>query len=136
VDALKIHWVVVHCSDSDVPAHDNIEVIRGWHKNERNFSDIGYHYFIDKSGAVYIGRSEDKIGAHVKGHNSGSLGICLSGRHDFTTKQFESLERLLKDICKRHELTKQDILGHRDLDGGKTCPNFDVHALISKWNWH
>lgn len=131
----KIHWVIVHCSDSDIPAHDNVETIREWH-HERGFSDIGYHYFIDKSGAVYPGRSEDAIGAHVKGHNSGSLGICLSGRREFTADQFGALELLCLDITQRHELDKKDILGHCDLDGGKTCPNFDLHKLVSSWEWH
>lgn len=132
----KINWIVVHCSDSDVPAHDNIETLRGWHVNENGWSDIGYHYFIDKRGNVHTGRSEDIKGSHVRGHNSGSIGVCLSGRHEFTAEQFRSLEKLLKDICKRHELSKQDILAHNDLDGSKTCPNFDVHALISSWEWH
>jgi N-acetyl-anhydromuramyl-L-alanine amidase AmpD len=132
----KINWIVVHCSDSDVPAHDNIEVVRGWHKNERNFSEIGYHYFITKDGVVHSGRSENTVGAHVKGHNSGSIGICLSGRTGFTADQFRSLEGLLKDICTRHGLGKEDVLSHKDLDPHKTCPNFDVHELVSKYNWH
>ena len=131
----KIHWIVVHCSDSDIKAHDNIETIREWH-HERGFSDVGYHYLITKDGAVHPGRSESVIGAHVKGHNSGSLGICLSGRRDFTAEQFRALELLCLDITQRHELDKKDILGHSDLDGGKTCPNFDLHKLVSSWEWH
>lgn len=125
----------MHCSDSDILAHDNIETIREWH-HERGFSDVGYHYFINKTGAVLSGRTEDTIGAHVRGHNSGSIGICLSGRHEFTREQFIALEALVKDVCKRHDLGKQDILAHHDLDAGKTCPNFDVHEVVSGWAWH
>lgn len=132
----KINLIVVHCSDSDIPAHDNVETVRRWHVQERGFSDIGYHYFIDKGGHVYPGRTEDTIGAHVKGHNSRSIGICLSGRTEFTDDQFQALEVLLKDICHRYSLEKKDILGHRDLQPAKTCPNFDVHEKISKWDRH
>jgi N-acetylmuramoyl-L-alanine amidase len=132
----KINWIVVHCSDSDIPAHDNIEVVREWHVKERHFADIGYHYFISKDGLVHSGRREDAVGAHCRGHNSGSIGICLSGRTGFTADQFRSLEGILKDICTRHELGKEDILAHHDLDSNKTCPNFDVHELVSKYNWH
>jgi len=132
----KINWIVLHCSASDVPAHDNIETIRSWHVKERHFSDIGYHYFISKDGVVHTGRPEEKVGAHVRGHNSGSIGICLSGSRGFTADQFRSLEGLLKDLCKKYELEKQDILAHHDLDANKTCPNFDVHELVSKYNWH
>lgn len=155
----KIHWIVVHCSDSDIASHDNIETVRNWHtlpkmpkeiadkirkkelpkteafKYGNGWNDIGYHYFISKDGSIHLGRPEDKIGSHVAGHNSGSLGVCLSGRKAFTAQQFTALEKLLKDICKRHELTKQDILAHHDLDANKTCPNFDVHEVVSKWSW-
>jgi N-acetylmuramoyl-L-alanine amidase len=132
----KIHWIVVHCSDSDRKEHDSIEVIRKWHVDERGFSDVGYHFVITKDGTVHKGRPEDKVGAHVKNHNSSSIGICLTGKNDFTPSQFKSLEILLIDICGRHDLEKKDILGHCDLDGGKTCPNFDLHQLLSSWEWH
>lgn len=155
-----IHWIVVHCSDSDIDSHDNIETIRKWHtlpkmpvdvakrikdgklppseafKYGRGWTDIGYHYFINKKGDVFPGRSESIKGSHVAGHNDGSLGICLSGRTGFTANQFRSLEALLKKLCQAHSLEKKDVLGHRDLNGGKTCPNFDVHELTSKYNWH
>lgn len=132
----NINWIICHCSDSDVAAHDNIETIRHWHVDENGWSDVGYHYFIRKDGTVEKGRDEDKIGSHVKGHNSSSIGICLSGRKDFTQEQFHSLEILLIDICGRHDLGKQDILGHCDLDGTKTCPNYDLHGWLSGLSWH
>lgn len=155
-----VHWVIVHCSDSDVPAHDNIETITKWHtlplappnllkaiedgkkpKSEllkfgRGFKAIGYHYFIAKDGAVYKGRDEDEIGAHASGHNKSSIGICLSGKKEFTEAQFKSLETLLIDICSRHDLEKKDILAHCDVNAHKTCPNFDLHALLASWQWH
>lgn len=131
-----INWVILHCSDSDIPAHDNIETIRKWHMDERNFSDVGYHYFVQKNGVVIKGRDEDKIGAHVKGHNKDSIGICLSGKEEFTDAQFRSLEILLIDICGRHDLKKMDILGHSDLDDNKTCPNFALSEWLSSLSWH
>lgn len=131
-----IDWVIVHCSDSDRPEHDNIETVKKWHIDERGFKDIGYHYFIDKKGVVHKGREEDKVGAHCKGHNSNSLGVCLSGRKEFTESQFKALEVLLIDICSRHDLEKKDILAHCDLDANKTCPNFDLHSWLSSREWH
>lgn len=132
----KIHWIICHCSDSDVPTHDNIDTIKDWHVNQNGWSDVGYHYFLRKDGTVEIGRPEDKIGSHVKGHNSNSIGICMSGKKDFTEAQFRALEVLLIDICGRHNLEKKDILGHCDLNGNKTCPNFDLHGWLSGLNWH
>lgn len=151
-----IKLVVVHCSDSDVASHDNIETIRQWHtlpkipddvaqrikdgtlpkseafKYGRGWKDVGYHYFINKGGIVFTGRSEDVIGAHCHGFNAGSIGICLSGRTGFTSDQFLALGKLLTDLCKRYALDKSDVLAHHDLEPMKTCPNFDVHAFVSK----
>lgn len=132
----KINLVVIHCSDSDVPAHDNIETIRKWHVEENGWREVGYQYFVDKAGVVHPGRSEDESGSHVKGYNSRSIGICLSGRHEFTPAQFKSLEILLIDICGRYDLEKKDIVGHCDLDKKKTCPNLDLHKLLASWSWH
>jgi N-acetylmuramoyl-L-alanine amidase len=132
----KVNWIIIHCSASDIPAHDNIETIRKWHMDERNFSDVGYHFFIQKNGVVEKGRDEDKVGAHVMGHNKDSIGICLSGKTDFTAMQFKALEILLIDLCGKYELEKMDILGHSDLDGKKTCPNFDLAAWLSSLSWH
>ena len=131
-----VNLIIIHCSDSDIPAHDNIETIRKWHVDENKWSDIGYHFFIDKRGGVHPGRPEDVAGSHTKGHNSRSIGICLSGKKRFTPEQFKSLELLCLKLTQKYNLDKKDILGHRDLNPGKTCPNFDIHTLISKWGWH
>lgn len=131
----KVNLLIIHCSDSDIGAHDNIETIKEWHK-ERGFNDIGYHYLIKKDGSVCTGRSEDTPGAHTRGHNSRSIGVCLSGRREFTREQFGSLERLAFDLCKKYGLEKSDILGHCDLNKNKTCPNFDLHKELASWGWH
>ena len=92
-----------------------------------NFGDgIGYYKIICRSGNVENGRPEYWIGAHVKGKNHISLGVCLIGRDNFT-KQFISLERVLKSWKALHP---QKIVGHCETGNtSKTCPNFDVE----KW---
>src|SRR5678809_728655 len=73
----KINKIIVHCSDSDVKGHDDISIIRGWHVNERNFNDVGYHYFIKWNGTIQTGRALDIVGAHCYGHNKDSIGCLL-----------------------------------------------------------
>lgn len=131
----KINLIVLHCSDSDVPAHDNPETINEWHI-QRGFSGIGYHYIITQDGVVHQGRAEGEVGAGVKGHNANALHICLTGRHKFSPKQYLSLNILCKSRCKHHDLDKSDIIGHCDLDPKKTCPNFPHREIISAWEWH
>ena len=87
----KIKYLVVHCSDTD-----NSLNARDIHEMHLQFGwdGIGYHKVICRSGKVENGRPEYWIGAHVKGKNKSSLGVCLIGRNNFTQKQLISLERI------------------------------------------
>ena len=85
--------------------------------------------FYNRSGKIENGRPEYWIGAHVKGKNNVSLGVCLIGRHKFTKKQFISLERVLKRWKSLYP--EAIIVGHRDAaNTQKTCPNFDVKTWV------
>ncbi|MBU2714092.1 N-acetylmuramoyl-L-alanine amidase [Zooshikella harenae] len=120
---MKIIRLVVHCSDTPNDRDVTAEDIHQWHK-ERKWSGIGYHKVIRRDGTVENGRPEYWEGAHVKGYNSNSLGVCLIGRDEFTPDQFDSLDRVLTRWKDKYPLA--EICGHRDLDPRKTCPNFDV----------
>ena len=128
----NINLIVVHCSDSDIAAHDNINVVRQWHI-DRGFNDIGYHYFIHRNGTISIGRPLAMQGAHVKGLNKFSIGICLHGKNLFTTDQFNGLSALCKNLWALFDLTLLDTVGHYQLDGDKTCPNFDILDTLRRY---
>ena len=140
----KIEKIVIHCSDSEF---GNASLIREWHTKERGWQDIGYHYVItngvleycrpyiaERDGAVEEGRPIETTGAHVKGHNKTSIGICLIGKMHFTGKQlYDSLPTLLCLLIPRYKLTIDDVYGHTELDSKKTCPNFavgDIRTLL------
>ena len=91
----KIHRVFIHCSASDHPHHDNIDTIRSWHV-ARHFSDVGYHFFIQKYGTLEYGRNIEKTPAAQKGHNLYTLSICIHGlkEENFTQAQFDTLNKL------------------------------------------
>ena len=136
----EIKKIVIHCSDSD---YGTASLIKKWHMEERNWSDIGYHYVItngvqescrpykpEDDGFIQTGRPLEIQGAHVKGHNSDSIGICLIGKHHFTAKQlYDSLPNLLRLLLPTYELTFDDVYGHHEFDPNKTCPNFNVNDL-------
>ena len=128
----SIHMIVVHCAatkpSSDIDANEirNMHVRKGW-------LDIGYHMVIRRNGGVEDGRPIEKEGAHAKGFNTHSIGICLIGGVDennkpdfnYTINQMESLKRLL-DVLK-NEFQEAEVLGHRDLpEVAKACPCFNV----------
>lgn len=131
---MHVTFIGVHCSDSDIKAHDNVETIRAWHL-ARGFDDVGYHKIITQNGEPHDGRPLHVPGAHIKGHNKTSLAICLTGRDVFQPVQFVTLEEVCREWCEAFGLSKLDVLPHNAFDKGKTCPNFDLVALVSSWAW-
>ncbi len=129
----NISYLIVHCSDSDRASHDNIETIRKWHVNDSGWSDIGYHYVITKGKGLCIGRPISRPGAHVRGHNNYSVGICLTGRYVFTPEQFDLLELLCQNLIDIFGLTYEDIFAHYELDDKKECPNFDIELIRERF---
>jgi len=144
----NIDLIVVHCSATregiDVP----VGIIRMWHK-ERGFRDIGYHFVIGVDGVIHKGRNIDIPGAHAKGYNANSVGVCYVGGLDSegnpkdtrTTAQIHALRGIISAI---KSLVGEDIkvVGHRDLsvdlngDGAisknewiKACPCFEISEL-------
>lgn len=133
-----IKKIIVHCSAS---TFGDVATIDRWHK-ERGWSGIGYHYVITNGvakkhepydpaidGLIQTGREWQKIGAHCKGRNGDSIGICLIGRHHFTAEQLlvalPNLLIMLGDLG----IGAADIFGHCEFDAGKTCPNIDPELI-------
>jgi len=123
-----IDKIVIHCADTPAGMDIGRDEIDRWHK-ERGWNKIGYHWVIRLDGTAERGRPESRQGAHVKGHNRDSIGVCLvggKGGFNFTRAQMKTLDRLCDKLAKSYP--NAEFMGHRDLDRGKTCPNFDVKA--------
>lgn len=124
----QINKIIVHCTDS--PRDDSMETIRQWHIRDNGWKDIGYHFVIRRNGNIEIGRPIDKPGAHAQGHNAYSVGIVLCGKDQFEDQQFYTLRKLVLNIMKIFGLDQDAVIGHRDVNPNKTCPNFDVRAML------
>lgn len=129
----KINTIVIHCSATPEGMTYPLESLRADHK-KRGFVDVGYHYYIRKDGTVQEGRPLNQIGAHAKGYNTGSIGICYEGGLDASRKpkdtrteaQKKSMLVLLKATLRLYPTIRR-IVGHRDLpDVKKDCPCFDA----------
>ena len=133
-----IKKIIVHCSDSYFGDKDLIDE---WHK-ARGWKGCGYHYVILNGvstygkpynpafdGVVQTGRLLVETGAHCKGHNEDSIGICLIGRHHFTGRQlFDALPGLVLTLGELG-LTWEHVYGHCEFNSLKTCPNIDPAIL-------
>lgn len=145
--------LVVHCSATRPSQDIGVREITQWHL-QRGFDTVGYHYVVRRDGSLEIGCPENAVGAHVRGHNSSSIGVCLVGgvdarnrpENNFTPAQFAALDQLLKQLQTRYPHAR--ILGHRDLspdvngDGKitanefiKACPSFDVSVWLRSAEW-
>jgi N-acetylmuramoyl-L-alanine amidase len=121
-----IDSVIVHCSDTPAGRHTTVDEIRSWHL-ERGWEDIGYHYVIYLDGTVHTGRPENIPGAHCKGKNSKSIGVCYIGGKDNVDTRTEEQREALVDLLVYLKTTypKVRIYGHRDFSD-KYCPSFDA----------
>ena len=120
-----LNYIIIHCSDSPHGRGDTIKEIRHWHVNERKFDDVGYHYVILEDGSIQIGRDLNTAGAHAKGYNGDSIGICLLGKDVFTKEQLNALSFLIKGLKRQFDIHSDKIFGHNKVSN-KTCPNFNV----------
>ena len=121
--------IVIHHSDSPAGRGDDAETIHHWHL-DRGWSGIGYHHVITETGEVQNGRPHYWEGAHVRGFNEGSIGICLIGSGDFNHAQLKALKGLLRYLVK--DYPDAVIVGHRDLDPNTECPGFDVRDIVDE----
>lgn len=128
-----IDKIIIHCSDTPDGRAVTVDEIRRWHK-ERGFSDIGYHYVIMLDGSVCDGRPLEQAGAHCKGQNAHSIGICYVGGCDLnrrpkdtrTDAQKTAMAGLIRELKRRFPTAT--IHGHNEF-ANKACPSFDVQ----KW---
>jgi len=104
-------------------SHHTAAIIKDWHVNGLGWSDIGYHWVIEKDGKIVAGRAENQEGAHTIGQNKSSIGICLSGNFDATlptAAQEKSLAHLLEQVMQRYNIAVNEIHPHRHYSG-KSC---------------
>ena len=133
-------FIVIHCSYTPSTMDIGVEEIDRWHR-DRGWHSCGYHYVIRRDGTIEHGRPRDTIGAHVRGFNEMSLGICLIGgmskgrtpkdEDNFTFQQGVALHELLQQI--RQKYTQAQVVGHNELDSSRTCPVVNLD-LIKRYN--
>ena len=144
-----IKLIVIHCSatreDREFTEYD-LDICH----RRRGFNGTGYHFYIRKNGDIKSTRPLERIGAHTRGFNKESIGICYEGGLDVqgcpadtrTPEQCSALRLLVHQLLKRFRNNVR-ICGHRDLspdlngDGViepeewiKECPCFEVNREL------
>jgi N-acetyl-anhydromuramyl-L-alanine amidase AmpD len=104
-----------------------------WHA-ERDFDTIGYHFVVlnghirpnsysrHNDGLIQFGRDLKYQGAHAKGANQSSIGVCLIGNSSFSRAQVESTVFLCGLLCELFKISPEEIWGHNHVTEGTECP--------------
>ena len=130
----KIDKIIIHCADTKTSQSFDISEVDLWHR-KRGFDKVGYHYYIRLDGTLQIGRELNEVGAHCKGQNSKSIGICFEGGLNKEGSKwatplneqlltYDSLKAYLDSIFKDLQ-----VFGHYEFSD-KSCPNFDINDIL------
>lgn len=128
----EVNKLIIHCSATPEGRYHDVEDIRGWHK-ARGWSDVGYHFIILLDGTIQRGRDMRNQGAHVRGHNRDSIGICYIGGVDSdmrpkdtrTPEQKAALRSVVSNLKLLYKGAR--VFGHNEFSS-KACPSFNVQT--------
>lgn len=143
--------IIVHCAATTPSMDIGIKEINAWHLDQGIFSEAGpsgYHFVIRRNGTLEPGRAMWAQGAHARGFNHCSVGICLVGgaRHakegetpewsefvadnNFKLAQYITLVDVLSVL--KHAYPNARVIGHHEVNERKSCPVFEVDKFMSR----
>lgn len=131
----KTNGIILHhtgvIKDQTVQQIHNYHIGKGW-------IGIGYNFFVYKNGEIYKGRGLEYVGAHCKGHNEHTIGICAVGDYNnelMTNAQKQSITKLISDIYTQYSNKIDFVKGHKELAAtdcpGKNYPIDEIKASIT-----
>jgi hypothetical protein len=132
-----VQEAILHCAAintgqfAHMGAFQVFATVNRWHM-ERGFRCFGYHGLFMPDGMFYSGRPAHEIGAHVIGHNAGTLGFLLieSKKIDrmgqFSDWFTDAQRSAVKGYLSRVQGLKK-VSGHNDY-AAKLCPGFKVKS--------
>lgn len=113
-ELINPEYIIIHHTEEvgwDLYKTHQYHISLGW-------KCIGYNYFIEEDGIIIEGRGM-KVGAHTKGMNSKSIGICLSGNFDVDLpkcEQINSLKNLCTFLQKNYNISIERVIAHREVE--------------------
>lgn len=125
-----ILYFIIHCSAVGPEQTSSARQIDQWHR-ARGWRMIGYHYVVRRDGTVEAGRPLWMVGAHCRGQNAHSIGICYEGGLDGrgrpcdtrTEEQKAALDSLVRVLHVRYPGAQ--VVGHNRF-ARKACPCYEV----------
>lgn len=115
-------------------AAEHIKKVQTWGMGEeRNWTDIPYHYMIDFNGNIFEGRNVFTQGETATDYNpDGHLLITCLGNFEeqkVTAKQYESMIHLIIHSIQKFNIDPELIKGHKDFTN-TLCPGKDLYQYL------
>lgn len=128
----EIQYVVIHWVE-------NPESSAMWNRNYFNSFATSHektassHYIIGLKGEIIKCIPEDEVAFHSGSYSMNRKSIGIENCHPdwegkFNDKTYNSLLELCVDICKRYNLSVNNIIRHYDVTG-KECPKYYVKNI-------
>lgn len=124
-----VKMFVVHCSATRCDRPYSVEKLIS--TGEAKYGQPSYHYYVRRNGVIVPILPETVRGAHARGYNRCSIGICYEGgintkgKNDDTRtpQQKQAMFELLKQL--HEDYPQARIIGHCELPHvAKDCPCF------------
>jgi hypothetical protein len=133
---LPVRYITVHhdaqyssiTAQRDVAAR--LEDIRRYHRTNRGWADIGYHYAIDRAGRVWQTRPVTWQGAHVKDHNEANVGVMCLGNFDqqsASRAQLAALNTTVGWLMGHYNVPVARVMTHQEWSA-TACPGRTLQA--------
>ena len=155
--ASSLDMGIVHhtVSSNDYRPADVPHILRGiqaYHMDVNGWDDIGYNFLVDRFGTAWEGRGggidRRVVGAHARGHNTGSVGVAVIGDHRTVQPSSASLDTVASVLGWRLKSAGVDplgtttrttdtgeplrvISGHRD-PGDTECPGQQLYDQLDR----
>lgn len=131
----EVKYIVIHCSATRSNMHYSALQLDRDHRR-RGYRMAGYHFYITRNGEIEPMRGLLEEGAHVRGYNHCSIGICYEGgllpngtpADTRTRPQKVALRGLVSYLREQFPLAL--VVGHRDLS-----PDRNGNGIIEPQEW-
>lgn len=135
VTRITVHHTGEHAGLVGLPDMEVVRRIENYHRNEKRWAAIGYHFLVGKDGRIYEGRPVKFQGAHTSTENENNIGISVIG--DFmhqlpNERQLSALRTFLDDHRRKYGISKARIYGHRDLHAS-LCPGDALYGWVRQY---
>jgi hypothetical protein len=144
------HRITVHHEGGRVFSHlareataRTLRGIQRHHRHANGWSDIAYHYVVDRRGRIWEGRLATQIGAHAGSLalNERNLGVLVLGNFDLQVPsgaQTQSLRALLDALCRLWKIPPSEVRGHREVRvsgglGPTRCPGRYLEGWLKRY---